>query len=161
MEDELSSGSSPLPDLPPPHNNAEVESRKRPPRRSSRSVSGTRRRIRREISRDRRYSKLALENMPSRHRGMALPLLFIYPATGAPPAPHLVSFTAVRGLEDMLSSPLGQHILSYKPPCGFSIPSFDMYDSSSDPYDHMFHFNQAMIFSARAIVSCARYSRPA
>ena len=51
-DDELSSGSSPLPDLPPPKNNVEVESRKRPPWRSSRSVSGMTRRVRREFSRE-------------------------------------------------------------------------------------------------------------
>ena len=45
----------------------------------------------------------------------------------------------------MLFSPLGQHILDYEPPCGFVIPPFSMYDDSSDPYDHMLHFNQAMI----------------
>ena len=49
----------------------------------------------------------------------------------------------------MLSSPLGRHILSYKPPRGFVIPSFSMYDGFSDPYDHMLHFNQAMILNAR------------
>ena len=49
----------------------------------------------------------------------------------------------------MLSSPLGQHILDYDPPRGFSIPSFTMYDGSSDPYDHMLHLNQAMILNAR------------
>ena len=49
----------------------------------------------------------------------------------------------------MLSSPLGQHILSYEPPRGFFIPSFAMYGGSSDPYDHMLHFNQAMILNAR------------
>ena len=48
----------------------------------------------------------------------------------------------------MLSSPLGQHILSYEPPRGFFILSFAMYDGSSDPYDHMLHFNQAMILNA-------------
>ena len=101
-DDELSSGSSPLPDLPPSQNNAEVESRMRPPYRSSRSVSGMRRRIRREVSRDRRHSELALENMLTGHEGMAPPLPFIYPTAGAPPAPHLVSFTVVRGPEDML-----------------------------------------------------------
>ena len=37
----------------------------------------------------------------------------------------------------MLSSPLGQHILDYEPPHEFIIPPFAMYDSSSDPYDHM------------------------
>ena len=39
-DDELSSSSYLLPDLSPPKNNVEAESRKRPPRRSSRSVSG-------------------------------------------------------------------------------------------------------------------------
>ena len=38
--DELSSGSSPLLDLPPPKNNVEAKSRKSPPHRSSFSVSG-------------------------------------------------------------------------------------------------------------------------
>ena len=56
--------------------------------------------------------------------------------------------TVVRGPEDMLSSPLGQHILSYEPPHGFTIPPFAMYDGSSDPYDHMLHFNQVMILRA-------------
>ena len=49
----------------------------------------------------------------------------------------------------MLSSPLGQHILDYEPPRGFVIPPFSLYDGSSDPYDHMLHFNQAMILNAR------------
>ena len=48
----------------------------------------------------------------------------------------------------MLSIPLGQHVLDYDPPRGFSIPPFTMYDGSSDPYDHMRHFNQAMILNA-------------
>ena len=56
--------------------------------------------------------------------------------------------TVVRGPEDMMSSPLGQHILSYEPPHGFTIPPFTMYDGSSDQYDHMMHFNQAMILNA-------------
>ena len=55
---------------------------------------------------------------------------------------------AVRGPKDMLSSSLGQHILSYEPPRGFAILPFAIYDSSSDPYDHMLHFNQAMILNA-------------
>ena len=44
----------------------------------------------------------------------------------------------------MLSSPLGQHILDYEPPCGFVIPVFTMFDGSANPYDHMLHYNQAM-----------------
>ena len=47
----------------------------------------------------------------------------------------------------MLSSPLGQHILDYEPPREFVIPPFAMYDGSSNPYDHMLHFNQAMILN--------------
>ena len=88
------------------------------------------------------------ENMLARHGGMAPPLPFIYPTAGAALSPHLVSFATIRGPEDMLSSQLGQHILSYEPPCGFAILSFHMYDGSSDPYDHMLHFNQVMILSA-------------
>ena len=33
-------------------------------------------------------------------------------------------------------------------PRGFTIPPFAMYDGSSDPYDQMLHYNQAMILSA-------------
>ena len=44
-DDELSYGSSPLLDLPPPKNNVEVESKKKPPRRSSRSVNDMPRRV--------------------------------------------------------------------------------------------------------------------
>ena len=47
----------------------------------------------------------------------------------------------------MLSSLLA-YILNYEPPHGFARPPFSMYDGSSDPYDHMLHFNQAMILSA-------------
>ena len=59
VDDEFSSGSSPLPNLPPLKNNVEAESRKRPPRRSSRFVSGMSRRVRREISRELRQSEQA------------------------------------------------------------------------------------------------------
>ena len=146
--DELSSSSSPLPDRSPPQNNAETESKKRPPRRSSRSISSMCRQIRKGVSRHKQHSELAPENMPTRHVGMAPQLPFIYPTTRVAPAPHLVSLTAVRGPEDMLSSPLGQHILSYEPPRDFVIPPFSMYDGSYDPYNHVLHFNQAMILSA-------------
>ena len=48
----------------------------------------------------------------------------------------------------MLSSLLAQYILSYELPRGFVIPSFSIYDGSSDLYDHMLHFNQVMILNA-------------
>ena len=86
--------------------------------------------------------------MPTWHRGVAPQLPFMYPTFRATPAPHMLTSTTVRWPEDMLSSSLGEHILSYKPPRGFVIPSFSMYASSSDPYDHMLHFNQAMILNA-------------
>ena len=38
--------------------------------------------------------------------------------------------------------------MDYNPPRGFSIPPFAMYDGSSDPYDHMLYFKQAMILNA-------------
>ena len=126
----------------------EAESRKRLPRRSSSSVSGMPRRVRREISRERRQSEQAPENMPTWNRGVAPSFLFVYPAFGAAPAPYMPASTTVRGPEDMLSAPLGQHNLSYEPPCGFVTPSFAMYDGSSDSYDHMLHFNQVMILNA-------------
>ena len=72
----------------------------------------------------------------------------MYPTYWAAPAPYIPAPTTVWGPEVMRSSPLGQHILSYEPPLGFFIPSFSMYDGSSNPYDHMLHFNQAMILNA-------------
>ena len=47
----------------------------------------------------------------------------------------------------MLSSPLMQHILNYEPPGGFVIPAFTMFDGSNDHYDHMLHYNQAMMLN--------------
>ena len=62
--------------------------------------------------------------------------------------PQMIAPSAIRGPQDMLSTPLGQHILYYDPPRSFTIPPFAMYDGSSNPYDHMLHYNQAMILSA-------------
>ena len=104
-------------------------------------------RVRRQFSRERQQSERALENMPAWLGGAASLLPFGYPTFGATPIPYMLTLTAVQGPKDMLSSPLGQHILSYEPPRGFAIPSFAMYVGSSDPYDHMLHFNQAMILS--------------
>ena len=146
--DELSSYSSPLHYHSPPQNNAEVESRKRPPRHSNRAISGTRRRMQREASRDRPYSELAPEHMPTWFEGVAPQLLPTQYQFGATPTLHATSYPSNRGPHDMLSSPLAQNILDYKPPRKFVIPLFTMYDGSSDPYDHMLHFNQTMILNA-------------
>ena len=52
----------------------------------------------------------------------------------------MTSAALIRRPDDMLSSPIGQHILDYEPPRGF-------FDGSVDPYDHMLHYNQAMILN--------------
>ena len=148
MDDKLSSGSSPLSDLTPPKNTVEAKSRKMPPCRSSRSVNGMPHRVRREFSRERRQLERALENILAWLGGATSSLPFGYPTFGAALVPCMLAPTAVQGPEDMMSSPLGQYILNYEPPRGFAIPSFAMYDGFSDPYDHMLHFNQAMILSA-------------
>ena len=54
----------------------------------------------------------------------------------------------IRRLDDMLSSPLRQHILDYEPPRGFFILAFATFDGSDDSYDHMLHYNQVMILNA-------------
>ena len=138
-DDELSSGSSPLPRCSPSPNAAEAQSKKRPPRRSSRSVNVARRRVWREPSRGQRPP--THQYVPDWAGGFPPPIPSMYPPLGAAPAPRMIFSSAVRGPQDMLSTPLGQHILNYDPPRGFSIPPFAMYDGSSDPYDHMLHFN--------------------
>ena len=147
-DDELSFGSSPLMRRSSSPNAAEAHSRKRPSRRPTRSVSVARYRMRREPSRGQRPPMAARQYAPDPTGGLPQPLPSIYPPFGAPPAPQIVFTPTVRGPQDMLSTLLGQHILDYNPPRGFSIPPFTMYDGSSDPNDHMLHYNQAMILSA-------------
>ena len=150
-DDELSSGSSSLPRRSPSPNVAEAHSRKRPPRRSNLSVSAARHRVLREPSKDQQPPTPAHQYVPDRAGGFPrpVPTATMYPPFGAAPAPQVIFSSAVRGSQDMLSTPLGHHILDYDPPYGFSIPPFAMYDDSSDPYDHMLHYNQAMILNAR------------
>ena len=59
----------------------------------------------------------------------------------------------------MLSSPLGQHILDYEPPRGFSIPSFTTFDGSTNPFDHMFHYNKEMaLYASNDLLLCKVFS---
>ena len=147
VNDELSSDSSLLPCRSPPPNAAEAQYRKRPPRRSSRSISVSRHRVQREPNRDQRPPTPTHQYMPDLAGGFPLPVPSMYPPFGAAPAPRMIFSSVVRGPQNMLSTPLGQHILDYDPPHGFSIPPFAMYDGSSDPYNHMLHYNQAMILN--------------
>ena len=67
---------------------------------------------------------------------------------GASQTFYMPPTTLIRRPDDMLSSPLGQHILDYEPHRGFVIPAFATFDGSIDLYDHMLHYNQAMILNA-------------
>ena len=113
----------------------------------SRAMSGTRQRVRREDNRDGPRSQLAPKHIATRFGGTTSPFLHARYSLGAPPRPACSPLSPYQGPYDMLSSPLGQHILDYEPPYGFAIPPFAMYDGSSDPYDQMLHFNQAMILN--------------
>ena len=135
---------SPLPRSSLSPNVAEAHSRKRPPRQPSWSINAARCRTRR----DQRSLMPTQQYVPDLTGGFPQPVPTIYSPFGATPAPQVVFAPVVRGQQDILSTPLGQHILDYDPPRGFSIPPFAMYDGSSDPYDHMLHYNQVMILSA-------------
>ena len=102
----------------------------------------------REPSRDQRLPTPAHQYVPDRTGGFPLLVPSMYPPFGAAPAQQIIFASAVQGPQNMLSTPLAQHILDYDPPHGFSIPPFAMYDGSSDPYDHMSHYNQAMNLNA-------------
>ena len=97
IDDELSSDSSPLPCRSPPQNNAGAESRKRPPRQSSQAVNVAHRRMRREASRDRPRSELALEYISARFGGMAPKFPPEQYPFGAPPALSATFYPPIRG----------------------------------------------------------------
>ena len=77
-----------------------------------------------------------------------LPMPLVYPAFGTWHALYIPPTTTIQSPDAMLSSPLGQHILNYEPPRGFFMPTFVMFDGSSDPYDHMLHYNQELTLNA-------------
>ena len=49
----------------------------------------------------------------------------------------------------MLSMSFNPHIISYEPPKGFLVPKFTMYDGTSDPFDHLLHYQQLMTLDFR------------
>ena len=73
---------------------------------------------------------------------------FVHHAFGVGPAFYMPPTTLIRRPYDMLSSPLGHHIFDYEPPLGFVILAFATFDGSTNPYDHMLHYNQAMVLNA-------------
>ena len=92
------------------------------------------------------------QNQPNKASGNAFtlpigvmpPMQPVYPAFGIGHALYIPPITTIGSPNDMLFSPLGQHILGYKPPRGFVMLTFAMFDGSSDPYDHMLNYNHAM-----------------
>ena len=93
--------------------------------------------------------EIAVESMPPVFpKGLIPPMTFVHPAFGTGPTFYMPPTALIRRPDDMLSSPLGQHILDYEPPRRFVILVFATFDGSVDPYDHMFYYNQAMILNA-------------
>ena len=76
------------------------------------------------------------------------PTPLIHLAFGIGPTFYMPHAALIFKLDDMLYSPLGQHILDYEPHRRFFIPAFTTFDGSADPYNHMLHYNQAMILNA-------------
>ena len=67
-----------------------------------------------------------------------------HPTFGAALTFYIPPTSLIRRADDMLSSPIRQHMLDYEPLRGFVIPTFTTFDGSIDPYGHMLHYNQAM-----------------
>ena len=105
------------------------------------AISGASRRAREQLNRRQNQLLQAPQNASMLPDGMMPPM---HPAFGVEPTFYAQLTTLIRGPDDMLSLPLEQHILNYKPPRGFVMPAFIMFDGSNDPYDHMLHYNQAM-----------------
>ena len=146
VDNELSSGSSPNPSPIKRKSNKDIMSRRHSHRPTFKDSNGGM--LCRATSRGQNPPSQALGNtfiLPT----SPIPVRPAYPAFGIRPALYMPPTTMIRDPNDILSSPLGQHILEYEPPRGFSMPTFAMFDGSSDPYDHMLHFNQEMTLNVR------------
>ena len=153
MDDELSSSRSPSLNHSLAKNTREsirTRLRKRPSPHPtfSDAVSGASPKARREEGRRQYRSGQAPRNQLALTLG-TLPLaLPSHPAFGTVPTFYVPLVTLIRRPDDILSSPLGQHILDYEPPRGFIIPAFTTFIGSTDPYDYMLHYNQVMTLNA-------------
>ena len=103
---------------------------------------------RREMGREQNHLNEVPGNAFALPTGVMSPIQPRNPAFGTRPTLYIPPTTTIRSPDDMLSSPLGQHILEYEPPHGFVIPAFTMFDGSIDPYDHMLYYNKAMTLNA-------------
>ena len=135
VDDEVSSGSSLSLSLSPGKNAREItkaKSRKKPSHHAAfnDANSGASRKARKEVDQ-------APGNSPVLPAGMMPQMSFIHPAFDTGSIFYMPSTALIRRLDDMLSSPLGQHILDYEPPRGFVILAFATFNGSIDPYDHI------------------------
>ena len=80
--------------------------------------------------------------------GMMPQMSFVHLAFGTGPKFYMPPAALICRLDDMLISALRQHLLDYEPPRGFVIPAFATLDGYDDSYNHMLHYNQAMIRNA-------------
>ena len=120
-DDELSSRSSLSQNLLPAKNTREsirTRSRKRPsPHHTfSDTVSGASHGVKKEAGTRQYRPGQALENPPILPSGTMPPMPPTHPAFGTTPTFYVPSTSLIRRPDDMLSSPLGQHILDYEPP---------------------------------------------
>ena len=65
--------------------------------------------------------------------GMMPQISFVHHAFGPGPAFYIPPAALIRRPDDMLSSPLGQHILDYELPRGFVILAFATINSAANP----------------------------
>ena len=108
------------------------------------AVSGASRWVREQAYKRQNQPLQAPQNVSMLLDGTMPPMLPMHPDFSVGSIFYTQPATLIRGPDDMLSSPLGQHILNYEPPCGFVMPTFTIFDISNDPYDHMLHYNHAM-----------------
>ena len=146
-DDELSSGGSP--NLSPEKSNrARLRQRHSHRPAFNNTDNGLLHRARGETGRKQSQPNDVPKNMYALPKGVVPMMLSVYPAFDTAPTPYMPPVATSRSPDDMLSSPLGQHILDYEPPRGFFIPTFTMFDGSTDPYDHMLQYNQVMTLNA-------------
>ena len=146
-DDELSSRSSSPSSLSPAKDargSTKAKLHKRPSQHPAFSdvVSGAFRRVRREAGKRKKQLVQTLGNAsvllegatpPVLPASMMPPILLVDPTFGAGLTFYMPPTTLFRRLDDMLSSPLGQHILDYEPPRRFFIPAFATFNGSADP----------------------------
>ena len=133
VNDELYSSSSPSLSLSPTKNAREstkAKSCKKPSHHLafSDAISGASRRARREAGRRQNKPDQATGNASILPVGKMPPIPFVHSAFGTGPTFYMLPVALIRRPDDMLSPPLGQHILDYESPHGFVILAFAMFN---------------------------------